>query len=84
MVPTGIGCSVVGRVGPRFGRFSAGFLVLDGCPVGLSVTTKPLDDVVVVGSILIVVTFRLVVVDSTWVVVPSSLSSSSLFSSELQ
>ena len=87
MVPTGIGCSVVGRVGPRFGRFSAGFLVLDGCSVGLSVTTKPLDDVVVVvvGSILIVVTFRLVVVDSTWVVVPTSLSSSStLFSSELQ
>ena len=59
--------------------------MLDGCSVGLSVATKPLDDiVVVVGSILIVVTFRLVVVDSTWVVVPTSLSSSSLFSSELQ
>ena len=85
MVPTGIGCSVVGRVGTRFGRFSAGFLVLDGCSVGLSVTTKSLDDiVVVVGSILIVVTFWLVVVDSTWVVVPTSLSSSSLFTSELQ
>ena len=60
--------------------------MLDGCSVGLSVATKPLGDiVVVVGSILIVVTFRLVVVDSTWVVVPTSLSSSSsLFSSELQ
>ena len=59
--------------------------MLDGCSVGLSVTTKPLDDIVVgVGSILIVVTFRLVVVESIWVVVPTSLSSSSLFSSELQ